>query len=51
MTCQHHIDGDPNGLRCTLDDHPDHPNGHLYRGSSVCDGHDASEARAEADRG
>lgn len=34
MTCAHHLDDDPNGLRCVLEDHPDHPNGHSYTSTS-----------------
>lgn len=49
--CTYRLDGDPNGLRCLLDDHPNHPNGHRYAGSAVPDGHDASEAAAEVTRG
>lgn len=35
--CLHHINDDPNGLRCLLDDHPEHPNGHQYNASDAPD--------------
>lgn len=28
--CLHHLDDDPTGLRCLLNEHPAHPNGHRY---------------------
>lgn len=48
--CNHRISDHPNGLMCQRDDHPEHPNGHLYRGSSVPDMHDTTEAAAEDER-
>jgi hypothetical protein len=32
--CTHTIGDQPNGLRCQLDEHPDHPNGHCYQSGS-----------------
>lgn len=34
MNCAHRLADDPTGLRCLLEDHPDHPNGHRYESTS-----------------
>lgn len=47
--CQHHLADDPTALCCVREE--GHPSGHTYDASSVPDGHDASEQRAEAERG
>lgn len=47
--CTHRFLDHPDGLPCLLPDHPEHPNGHSYAATGAPDGHDSSEARAEAD--
>lgn len=48
--CEHRYLDLDNGLPCVLDEHPATPNGHSYEPAGAPDGHDASEAEAEATR-
>lgn len=48
--CTHRYLDDPDGVPCTRQEHPENPGGHTYAGVSVPDGHDTSEAAAEASR-
>lgn len=50
MTCGHRYLNHTDGLPCVLPAHPNTPNGHSYEATGSPDGHDASEAAAEADR-
>lgn len=47
--CTHRYLDEPTGLACTRQVHSDL--GHTYAASSLQDGHDASERRAEEGRG
>jgi hypothetical protein len=41
--CAHRLLDAPNGSPCTREEHPDHPNDHVYKdshGSDVADRHD-----------
>jgi hypothetical protein len=39
MTCTHRLWGDPDGLRCVIEQ-PNHRTGHVYQASDAPDRHD-----------